>query len=507
MSKLTHLDESGAARMVNVGGKPRTDRRAVASGRISMSAEAFLALSTGAAAKGDVLAVARIAGIMAAKRTSELIPLCHNIPLASVSVSFECDATQHTVDIFAVVENIDRTGVEMEALTAVSLAALTIYDMLKAVDSGMVIGEVHVVEKSGGMHVVAESAAPVTVISGARGLGSSIAVVPKGMTLAGPPSAVPVAQETERQVIPEPPSSPPSAAEVPSEVPSLRSPDAWKPRPEHTPEALANAARVQELGPSEHGLLSDFLGRDRVLCAYLLGDLDVPYVEHARWFALPSLPRDGAAEGLEGVLLLYGGLSVPAVLTAGSPMAIESLLIGARNHLPRRFYRHVRADHVEPFETMYLPHTAIEMIRMGLERGEATLEVDTADVEPLSHRDTAAIMQLYRHYPDNFFEPAQLETGLYFGVRKGKELVSVAGLHVYSERFDVAVLGNIVTHTEHRGQGLAARCVSRVLSTVFDRVSQVALNVQRDNSAAISCYRKFGFREYCGFVEGWVQAR
>jgi cyclic pyranopterin phosphate synthase len=148
MSTLTHLDDSGAARMVDVGGKAETPRRAVASGRITMSAEALAAIREGNAPKGDVLAAARIAGIMAAKRTGELIPLCHPLGLEAVTVdfTFEDDGVRAT----ATASLTGKTGVEMEAMTAVSVALLTIYDMAKAVDKGMEICEVRLIAKTGG---------------------------------------------------------------------------------------------------------------------------------------------------------------------------------------------------------------------------------------------------------------------------------------------------------------------------------------------------------------------
>ncbi len=145
---LTHLDQAGAAHMVDVGGKADTRREAVATGRITMSAAAAQAIATGAAAKGDVLAVARIAGIMAAKRTSELIPLCHPLPLTRIAVDLAPDAGGVTVT--ATCATTGKTGVEMEALTAASVALLTIYDMAKAIDRGMTIGGVRLSAKSGG---------------------------------------------------------------------------------------------------------------------------------------------------------------------------------------------------------------------------------------------------------------------------------------------------------------------------------------------------------------------
>jgi cyclic pyranopterin phosphate synthase len=148
MSKLTHLDDQGKARMVDIGGKAESQRIAVAEGRIAMSAEALSAIRDGAVPKGDVLAAARIAGIMAAKKTAELIPLCHPLALDAVTVDFVME--DDGVRVTATASLTGRTGVEMEALTAVQIGLLTIYDMCKAVDRGMVIGEVRLLEKQGG---------------------------------------------------------------------------------------------------------------------------------------------------------------------------------------------------------------------------------------------------------------------------------------------------------------------------------------------------------------------
>jgi len=148
MSKLTHLDDAGAAHMVDVSEKAVTKREATAAGHIAMSAEALAAIRNGALAKGDALAVARVAGIMAAKRTSDLVPLCHPLPISSVSVDFVFG--DGGVDATVTVTTTSQTGVEMEALTAVSVALLTLYDMGKAIDRGMTIGNVRLLAKSGG---------------------------------------------------------------------------------------------------------------------------------------------------------------------------------------------------------------------------------------------------------------------------------------------------------------------------------------------------------------------
>ncbi|MGI9157206.1 MAG: cyclic pyranopterin monophosphate synthase MoaC [Marmoricola sp.] len=148
MTRLTHVDETGAARMVDVSAKDVTAREAVATGRVLVSPDVVRLLRAGDVPRGDALGVARVAGIMAAKRTPDLVPLCH--PLAISGVTVDLTVTDESVDIRAVVRTSDRTGVEMEALTAVSVAALTVFDMVKAVDKSGVITDVRVEQKTGG---------------------------------------------------------------------------------------------------------------------------------------------------------------------------------------------------------------------------------------------------------------------------------------------------------------------------------------------------------------------
>lgn len=150
MSDLTHFDDAGHAHMVDVGGKAMTQRRAIAEGSISMAPETLQLIKSGGHKKGDVIGIARIAGIMASKRTADLIPLCH--PLALTKVAIECESNTDTDQVYcrASVETRGQTGVEMEALTAVQITLLTIYDMCKAVDRGMTMSNIRLVEKSGG---------------------------------------------------------------------------------------------------------------------------------------------------------------------------------------------------------------------------------------------------------------------------------------------------------------------------------------------------------------------
>ena len=149
-SSLTHLDAEGNARMVDVGDKAITQREARAQARVFMASDTLTLIAEGGHKKGDVLSIARIAGIQAAKQCSQLIPLCHPLMLSSVAIDLSLDQESNCVDIFATCKLSGQTGVEMEALTAASVSALTIYDMCKAVDKGMVIGEICLLEKSGG---------------------------------------------------------------------------------------------------------------------------------------------------------------------------------------------------------------------------------------------------------------------------------------------------------------------------------------------------------------------
>jgi cyclic pyranopterin phosphate synthase len=159
MSDLTHFDAKGRAVMVDVSAKPATERTAIARGSVIMQPATLQRIMEGGVKKGDVLSVARLAGIMGAKRTAELIPLCHPLALTSVELELACDPARNAVDITATCKVTGPTGVEMEALTAVSVAALTIYDMCKAIDRGMRLSEIRLVEKSGGRsgHYQAES--------------------------------------------------------------------------------------------------------------------------------------------------------------------------------------------------------------------------------------------------------------------------------------------------------------------------------------------------------------
>ncbi|MCA9526203.1 MAG: GNAT family N-acetyltransferase, partial [Myxococcales bacterium] len=244
--------------------------------------------------------------------------------------------------------------------------------------------------------------------------------------------------------------------------------------------------------------LAAYLKTQPIERAYMLGDLDPAYAEQCQWFALP----DASGAGIDAVILLYEGLRVPAVLTSGSAEDVQALLHAAADHLPRSFHTQIREHHRTALEGLYTLNEPATMHRMGVTRHGYRPSGTAEGVEVMGHRDTAAIMALYQHYPDNFFDPAQLSTGLYSGIREGGELVSLAGVHVYSRTWDVAAIGNIVTHTDHRGKGLASRCVRHLLDRLLVKVSHVALNVEAGNASAIACYDKFGFTKRYEYFEG-----
>lgn len=252
---------------------------------------------------------------------------------------------------------------------------------------------------------------------------------------------------------------------------------------------------VQAITNRDH--IARFLGRERVVHAYPLGYLDQKYADACVWYG------DREDGELVGLVLVYTGLSRPGLFTAGRGDSIRPILRAMGAQVPARVVAHFAPDHRAPVESVL---NAIgpfrRMKRLGLAReefvdpGTGGVEVDT-----LSHRDTAAILQLYSVWPDNFFEPYQLESGLYFGVRTESGLAAIAGTHNVSETFDVAAIGNLVTHPDHQGKGYASACTARLLSAAFERVGHITLDVEENNVPAMRTYQRFGFRPYGDFFE------
>ncbi len=268
---------------------------------------------------------------------------------------------------------------------------------------------------------------------------------------------------------------------------------------DHGPLSPPLIAPVERINDRE--ALRKFLRTDALANAYPLCNLDPLYFSFGRWYGV----RDARGE-VKSALLIYQGLSIPVVFWAGNSGDVHTFLTQCRDVLPARFHFHVLDAHLPALQQTFLVSSATRMSRMGLAREHYAPAPHDARVERLGHRDTAAIMSLYAHYPDHFFEPYQLESGLYFGVRDEKlGLSAIAGVHFVNPEEDIAVIGNLVTHPDARNQGLAGLCTARLLNEVFERVSFVALNVQADNVPAVRVYERFGFQHNNVFYEGRCQ--
>ena len=243
---------------------------------------------------------------------------------------------------------------------------------------------------------------------------------------------------------------------------------------------------------------------DPLAGAYMLGDLDPLYAPFCSWY----VSADASGHD-DAVLMVYTGLSAPAVLTLGAADGQAVILATFVDELPERAHAHLGLDDRDVFLRHYAMDTERPMVRMGVRAGD--LVTDPAwehlaePVVALGHRDTGDIMALSRHYPDSFFEPSQLSSGFYLGVRVAGELVSMAGVHIVSATDRLAVIGNVVTHPDHRGRGFSTACTGvlcRRLAAAGHDI--IALNVERDNRSAVRVYEKLGFRVHHSFIQGFI---
>ena len=271
------------------------------------------------------------------------------------------------------------------------------------------------------------------------------------------------------------------------------------------------ACEVGNMGDTERSLLvrevSDAaelrvaLSRDRVAAAYQIADLDSEYGRFCRWFGAGP-----EGEELEAVVLLYTALSMPVVLTYGTPRGVEAIFDTFHTDVPGRMLIHMQPDHLDGVHAHFHCEDLRPMLRMGMRREDFQSGHADVGVEPLRVIDIGEIIDLYRFYPDNFFEPAQIESGHYYGVRRDGRLVSVAGIHVFSPESKVACLGNIVTHPDYRGQGLSSACTCHLCSALIEAGAEVfALNVARHNRSAVRVYRKLGFQDHNTYLQGSLQ--
>jgi len=254
----------------------------------------------------------------------------------------------------------------------------------------------------------------------------------------------------------------------------------------------------------DHEAIRKVLAGEPVAAAYLLGDLDPAYQPFCTWYLSGTPAEDDA------VLLVYTALSAPVVLAHGATAGIATILECFVRELPERAHVHMAPEHLPVFDQHFNIDNLRPMLRMGLQAEDPGVipEVagDDPGVETLGHRDTGEIMELFGHYPDSFFEPSQLSSGHYYGIRRGGRLVSVAGVHICSRDERIAVLGNIVTHPDFRSRGLSTACTAHLCRRLLSEgIGTLALNVARRNFSAVHIYEKLGFRECCTYLEGFLQ--
>ena len=241
-------------------------------------------------------------------------------------------------------------------------------------------------------------------------------------------------------------------------------------------------------------LIESALRRNTPLHLYELGDLDDFFWDHTIWYA-----DDPSGE----IVLIYNGANPPVLLAlTDDPARMRTLLHATRPHLPQNFYAHFSGDLADVFADDHQIDSHGLHLKMSL---TAINEVDTVNASEafnLTSNDLVEIKTLYEvSYPGNWFDERMLETGMFFGTRREKKLVSIAGVHVYSPRYRVAALGNITTHPDFRGQGLAMICTAKLCQELRPHVDHIGLNVLASNESAVTCYKKLGFEEVARYGE------
>ena len=247
-----------------------------------------------------------------------------------------------------------------------------------------------------------------------------------------------------------------------------------------------------------------FLRRNVFLHIYTIGDLDDFFWPYTTWYARK------AGDQIEQVALLYTAPTPPVLLALSEePLdGMRELLRSLMHLLPARFYAHLSGDLASVFAADYRVESHGEHYKMALTNPALLETVDTSEVIALSGADLGALEDLYQaSYPGNWFDPRMLETGQYYGVRRGAELVSVAGVHVYSQRYRVAALGNITTRPQFRGSGLGTAVTARLCKALLRTVDHIGLNVKADNASAIASYTRLGFERIGSYEECMVELK
>ena len=237
--------------------------------------------------------------------------------------------------------------------------------------------------------------------------------------------------------------------------------------------------------------------KDVFLFAYHIGDLDDFYFSDCKWFGLEE------NEQIVEVLLLYSGLKVPTLLIFGSIEKIPLLVEETIDKLPDRFYCHYQGNFHEFFESDYQMTFLGTHLKMKFQGELAKLAIlDTSETVHLTEKDNPNLISLYQEaYPEGYFVPNMLKSGKYFGVKVDKKIVSVAGVHVFSSLYNIAVLGNITTYPNFRGRGLGKKCTTQLLKSFNGEIDQIGLNVKKDNFIALQLYENLGFRVHSTYNE------
>lgn len=246
-----------------------------------------------------------------------------------------------------------------------------------------------------------------------------------------------------------------------------------------------------------------FLRQNIYLHIYSIGDLDDFFWKHTFWY---GMGKDGE---IKAIVLLYIGGDIPTILALDHDICrMKELLTSIVPFLPKRFYAHISPG----LEKIMAKHFTLKShgkhYKMALTNKSASDSIETAQVEPLSINNIDQISELYKvSYPDNWFNEKTLLTGQYFGVKEENELVSIAGVHVFSKEYRVAALGNITTHPNHRGKGYGKATVAMLCKSLCSEVDHIGLNVKSDNNTAISIYKKLGFETVCTYNEYMAEAK
>jgi ribosomal protein S18 acetylase RimI-like enzyme len=248
--------------------------------------------------------------------------------------------------------------------------------------------------------------------------------------------------------------------------------------------------------------IETFFRRNAFLHIYAIGDLDDFFWDYTTWFALEDKGR------LAAVILLYAGVELPVLLALDDEIQpLGRLLESVRHLLPKSFYTHISPGAEKSLDDFYRLESHGRHLKMGLVDKTQLTGMNLSDVILLGPSDLPNLKKLYEEsYPEHWFDSRMLQTGQYFGIREGNEWISVAGIHVYSEKYRVASLGNITTHPGHRGKGLGARVTARLCLSLCDSIDHIGLNVHEDNKTAISLYERLGFAVIGEYHEYMVDA-